>query len=129
MLLRIELPRPNALTWVAMIRRVAGPGLVSHKELEPIIGRFPFTQTSVFGRIGRGMSAPLYAKLRAFSYRQALSPKESAALRWWTVALDRVKPRIASTRPKLTERAGLYRRSGEVAYRRCSDHWPDDLRE
>ena len=49
--------------------------------------------------------APLYSKLRAFPYRQALSPKEATSLRWRTVAIDRAKPRIATPKPKLTERA------------------------
>ena len=100
----IEHPRPNAATWINMIRRVVGSGSVSHMELESIIGRLFFTQTSVFGRIGRGMVAPLYAKLRTFPYRHVLSPKESTTLRWWTVAIDHMKPRVATPKPKLTKR-------------------------
>ena len=65
--------------------------------------------------------APIFSKLRAFPYRQflslalalslsrtrslSLSPKESTALRLWTVARDRVKSRIATPKPKLTDRA------------------------
>ena len=49
--------------------------------------------------------APLYAKLRDFPYHQALSSKELTASSWRTVALDRAKPRVATPKPKLTERA------------------------
>ena len=64
MLLHIELPRTKAAAWINMTERAADSGSVSHMELESIIGRLSFSQTSVFGRIGRGVMAPLYAKLR-----------------------------------------------------------------
>ena len=48
--------------------------------------------------------APLYAKLRTFPYHQVLSLEELTTLRWWTVALDHMKPRVATPKPKLTER-------------------------
>ena len=88
-----------------MIKRVVDSGSVSPMELESIVGRLSFTQTSVFGRVGRWMMAPRYAKLRDFPYRQALSQKESTALRWRTVAIGHMKPRVATPKPKLTERA------------------------
>ena len=104
MLLHIELPREKAATWIGLINRIITAGEVSHMELESIIGKLSFTQTSVFGRIGRGMMAPLYAKLKTFPYHQSLSVKELTTLRWWTVALDHMKPRIATPKPKLTQR-------------------------
>ena len=104
MLLHIELPRSKAATWICAIKRVVDSGSVSHMELEFIIGRLSLTQTSVFVRIGRGVMAPLYAKLRTSPYRQVLSPEELTTLRRSTVALDHMKPRVATPKPKLTER-------------------------
>ena len=37
---------------------------ISHPELESVIGRLSFPQTSIFGRVGRVMLPPLYTKLR-----------------------------------------------------------------
>ena len=58
MLLSITLPEEKAAAWPNTTRRVLSEGIISHDELESIIGRLSFAQTSVFGRIGRGMMAP-----------------------------------------------------------------------
>ena len=65
MLLSIDLPEEKATARRKTIGRILSEGVVSHDELESIVGRLSFAQTSVFGRIGRGAMAPLYAKLRS----------------------------------------------------------------
>ena len=65
MLLRIDLPADKATAWGNTIRIILSKGVISRDELESIIGGLSFAQTSVFGRIGRGVMAPLYAKLRS----------------------------------------------------------------
>ena len=75
-----------------MIQRILSAGFISHAELESVIGRLPATQTSVFGRIGRRMMAPLYAKLRADPYHPVLSDRETATLAWRAAALPNMEP-------------------------------------
>ena len=104
MLLSIDLPTDKADAWCRSIKRILAEGIVSHDELESIIGRLSFTQTSVFGRIGRGMLAPLYAKLRALPYHTALSCRESTTLAWWTAALPNLEPRTATPKTDRTDR-------------------------
>ena len=69
MLLRITLPEEKESAWTSITQRVLSAGFISHAKLESIIGRLSLTQTSVFGGIGRGAMAPLYAKLLADPYR------------------------------------------------------------
>ena len=104
MTLSIRLPPSKAKTWTSMIERIITTGSISHKELESVIGRLSFTQTSVFGRIGRAMLSPLYIKLHTDTYFPALSLKEATCLRWWTVALAHMKPRKATPKPPKVER-------------------------
>ena len=104
MTLTIRLPPMKARTWKVMLERIINAGSVTHKELESVIGRLSFTQTSVFGRIGRAMLAPLYKKLHMEKYIPTLSMIEATSLRWWTVALDHMKPRKATPKPPITER-------------------------
>ena len=86
------------------MERIILAGSVTHKELESIIGRLSFTQTSVFGRIGRAMLAPLYKKLHMEKYFPSLSLIEATSLRWWAVALAHMKPRKATPKHPKTER-------------------------
>ena len=104
MLLSIDLPTVKATTWCNTILSILSRGVISHDELESLIGRLSFTQTSVFGRIGRGMLAPLYAKLRSVPYHAALSDKESMTLSWWTAALPNMEPRVATPKTDRTDR-------------------------
>ena len=97
-----------------MIKRVVDSRFASHMELESIVGRLSFTQTSAFGRIGIGLMAPNYAELRDSPYRQALSTKESTALRRWAGELGHMGPRIATPKPKLTDRAAYTEASGKA---------------
>ena len=104
MLLIITPPEEMERTWAATIQRILSAGFISHAELESVIGGLSFTQTAVFGRIGRGMMAPLYAKLRADPYRPFLSDRESATLDWRAAALPNMEPRVATPKGGRAER-------------------------
>ena len=75
-----------------MIDRVLELGVVTHSQLDPLVGRLSFLQTSIFGRVGRPMIPPLYIKLNAANYRPALSDREIMALHWWVTALPNLRP-------------------------------------
>ena len=98
MTLEISLPLEKAKTWSAMIQKIIDLGVVGQKELESIIGRLSFTLTSIFGRFGRAMLAPLYAKNNAPYYHPLLSDRERNVLTWWVTTLNnlgarKVRPR------------------------------------
>ena len=90
-------------------------GKLPHSALETIIGRLSFAQTSVFGRIGRAMLSPLYAKLHSRAYNPALGEKDLTTLRWWVVALSHMKPRKALPLPPLPDRVVYTDAAGKSA--------------
>ena len=92
------------MTWTVTIQRILSAGFISRAELESAIGRLSFTQTSAFGRIGRGMMAPLYTKLRAAPYHPVLSDRGETALAWWAAALPNMDPRVADPKGGRSER-------------------------
>ena len=93
----------------------AACGRISHADLESVIGRLSFTQTSVFGRIGRAVLSPLYTKLHSKSYDPTLCLKELTTLRWWVVALGHMPPRKASPKPTVPERVVYTDAAGKSA--------------
>ena len=78
-------------------------GVISHGELESLIGRLSFSQTSIFGRIGRSMLAPLYIKLKTRYYHPLISPAEMNLLSWWTTTLADMGPRVVRPRTNMAE--------------------------
>ena len=62
-----------------------------HKELESVTGRLPYSETSVFGRFGRGMLQPLYRKLNAAYYQLDLPDSDRTGLQWWEDRLREAK--------------------------------------
>ena len=115
MTLSIRLPKKKAAAWAMSIAAHASCGKISHADLESVIGRLSFTQTSVFGRIGRAMLSPLYTKLHATHYDQTLDQKELTTLRWWVVALGHMVPRVATPKPTVTERVVYTDAAGKSA--------------
>ena len=104
MLLSIDLPGEKATARRNTIGRILSEGVVSQDALDSIIGRLSFAQTSVFGRVGRGMMAPLYAELRSAPYHTTLSGRDSMTLAWWTAALPNMEPRVATPNTDRTDR-------------------------
>ena len=92
------------MTWDATIQRILTAGFIPHSESGSVIARLSFTQTSVFGVVGRSMMAPLYAKLRADPYLPVLSGRETAAVAWWAASLPNMEPRVATPKGDRTER-------------------------
>ena len=93
---RITRTEEKATTWTAMIHRIPSAGFISRAELESAIVRLSFTRTSVFVRIGRGIMAPLYAKLRAYPYHPVLYDRETATLERRADALPNMEPRVST---------------------------------
>ena len=62
-------------------------GVITHDQLESLIGRLSFSQTSIFGRFGRPMMTQLYNKLNARRYHPILSTNEIRIPQWWRTAL------------------------------------------
>ena len=87
----------------AQIREFASLGRIQHKDLESLIGKLSFTQTSVFGRVGRAMMAALYQKVNAKFYDPVLSDRELTTLRWWPNAILNMTPRLTRARPPQTD--------------------------
>ena len=103
MSLTVSLPREKALRWGAKIQEFIALRTIQHKELESLIGRLSFTQTSVFGRVGRAMMAALYQKVNAKFYSPDLSDRELTTLNWWSVALLNLTPRLTRNRSPVTD--------------------------
>ena len=103
MSLTVALPREKALAWRASVEDILSAGSVVHKDLERVIGRLAFTQTSVYGRAGRAMLTVLYQKLNAHFYSPILSGREQSTLRWWQYALLTITPRLTKTRGPQTD--------------------------
>ena len=103
MSLTVSLPREKAIRWGAKIREFALLGRIQHKDMESLIGKLSFTQTSVFGRVGRAMMAALYQKVNAKFYDPALSDRELTTLHWWSNAILNMTPRLTRARPPQTD--------------------------
>ena len=82
MILRIFLPEDKILDCSALIDEFIAARSISHKQLGKLVGRFPFTQTSVFGRFGRTRLSPLHRKLRQRPFQEHFSPEEFSLLAW-----------------------------------------------
>ena len=115
MTLPIKLPSKKAAAWAMSISAHVSCGRISHADLESVIGRLSFTQTSVFGRIGRAMLSPLYVELHAKTYDATLDLKELTTLRWRVVALGHMRPRLATSKPALPERVAYTDAAGKSA--------------
>ena len=93
MTLAISLPEDKKSKWTERILDILREDHVTHPELESVIGRLSFSQTSIFGRVGRVMLSPLYTKLHSPFYTGALTECERNSLLWWSVALPTFEPR------------------------------------
>ena len=105
MTIRISLMKEKRRNWHISIARIVEAGAIAFAEIESIIGRLSPTQTSVFGRIGGAMLAPLYTKLRPETYRPLLSQKELTAPRWWAAAIAHMRHRKIRQMPPSPERS------------------------
>ena len=99
MLLRITLPQDKIERWSKITLDHATSGRASHKDLEKLIGKLSYTQTSVFGRFGRTLLKPLHDKLKERPYSEQLSDRERDILLWWVQSLRETIPRTISIKP------------------------------
>ena len=99
MLLVISLPEPKKEKRANITHEFAPKGAISHKDLEKLIGKLSFTQTSVFGRFGRALLRPLRDKLKRRPYVARLPTDAIDILRWWGLLLRKEISRVCV--PKL----------------------------
>ena len=100
----IKLPPPNAKTSMATSERIIETGPIARKDLESVFGRLSFTRTSVFGRIGRSMRAPLYKKPHMGKYTPSLSLIEATSMGRRAVPIAHMKHRKATPKHPMAER-------------------------
>ena len=99
MLLRITPPQDKIARWSQIAIDHATSGRASHKDLEKLIGKLSFTQTSAFGRFGRTLLKPLHDKLKERPYSEQLSDRERDILLWWVQSLRETIPRTILIKP------------------------------
>ena len=96
--LLISLPETKRVRWCKAVRSYLAKGSITHSELDSLTGKLSFSQTSVFGRMGRAMMQPLYRKLYAPYYDATISDSDRIVLEWWAELLLRIRPRSPITR-------------------------------
>jgi hypothetical protein len=79
------LSRARQITLVAQCDSHLESGELKPREASELAGRLGFSQTSLFGRVGRAMIRPLYFRAQRPSQHVHLAISESirASLRWW----------------------------------------------
>ena len=102
MTLSIALPEDKKTNWATIIDKIPTLGVVQHSQLESLIGKLSFSQTSIFGRFGRPMLTPLQIKLNARHFRTLLSDREIRIPQWWASGLKGMGP--APSRPARADR-------------------------
>ena len=90
--------------WIDMMNRIIESWAIAPNELESVSGRIAFAQTSVFGRVGRAMMAPLYTKLHMGNYYSSISLTAKTSMSWRTLALAHMKHRRETPKPPMAER-------------------------
>ena len=93
MTLEVPLPADKKTKWVDAITRILDIGVITHDQLESLIGRLSFSQTSIFGRFGRPMMTHLYTKLNAIRYHPVLTTKEVRILQRWRTSIANLASR------------------------------------
>ena len=99
MALEISLPFDKVSAWTSRIGRFLEPCAITPAEMDSLIGRLSFSQTSVFGRFGRPFPAHLYDKQNAPYFPPILSGREIRPLRWRNTMLRDMRPRKILAKP------------------------------
>ena len=92
MSLKITLPPEKVLRWCDLLKQYIKQGAIPEKELESLIGKLSFSQTSVFGRMGRAMMSTLYQKQNAKPYQKKLTNRDLYTFRWWIETYNWLNP-------------------------------------
>ena len=82
-----------------MILRILERGATPRCQLGSLIGRLPFSQTSLFGRFGRATMSPLRTRLNAQVYHPMISGVDKRVLQWWAASLRNLGDRKVRDRP------------------------------
>ena len=92
--LSVTLTPEKASKWVCEINGFIKNRSISSHELEKLIGKLGFSQTSLFGKFARTQLSPLYKKFYSRSFTAKLSFSELKTLHWWAAVLSSLQPRI-----------------------------------
>ena len=92
--LSVTLTPDKALKWVTEIKGFIRDRSISSHDLEKLIGKLGFSQTSLFGKFARTQLSPLYRKFYSRSFTPKLSFSEARTLHWWAEVLASLRPRI-----------------------------------
>ena len=103
MSLTISLPKEKAIARALKLGNSWTGGAIAHKELESVFGKLPFTQTSIFGRVGRAIMTSLYRKVNSHYYAPGLSGRDASTLRCWAMALLNLTPRLTRARAQVDD--------------------------
>ena len=93
MMLSVELTEEKKKCRADRLDEYVEGGWIAYKELESLIGRLSFSQTSVFGRFGRALMQPLHRKLKAPVFPGRLTHSDRLVFQWWAWVLLSVCPR------------------------------------
>ena len=102
-LLHISLPQDKIVRWSQITLDHMTEGRITHKNLERLVGKLSYTQTSVFGRFGRTLLKPLIDKANARPFVEKFSERELDILSWWVESIRASTPRIIELKPQRPE--------------------------
>ena len=94
----IRLSHLEETKWAGDTLHILNGRVLSRNDLEALIGRLNFAQSTTFNRLDRGMLKPLYEMLYAHSYCSALCPILRRALFWRYATLISLPPIIIADR-------------------------------
>ena len=71
--IRISLRKEKAERWASAVEEIITQGAITRDPIGKLIWELIFSQTSIFGKFARTMTAPLYTKLHARNFIGELS--------------------------------------------------------
>ena len=89
--------------WSSQIEDFLSAGKISFADLQKLIGKLSFAQSTVFGKCARAFIRPLYAWLYSMHFSPLILPNIAVILQWWIRLLKSFRPRIVSCRPRYPE--------------------------
>ena len=101
--LSISLTTEKVQRWSSQIELFLSEGKISFTELQKLIGKLSFAQSTVFGKCARAFIRPLYSWLYSAHFSAKISTEISEILRWWIRLLRSFRPRVVAFRRRFPE--------------------------
>ena len=86
MALALSLSPDKVEKWTRRLKEILALWTITRQEAESLIGKLSFSQTSIFGRIGRSMMAPPHGMHNSPQFHPLLPERARRALQWWATA-------------------------------------------